>query len=223
MSDQSFPAVVKYLYNRTIRSLLPRKLGVYSGVVARQPRLLDATDHHPGYKKGLMTAIEESVADRDVVLIGMGRGISTIKCIQSGAKSVVAYEAATEMLTRARETLDLNLTDREERKITIKHAIVGKEIDVYGSPSGASKVLPSELPRADVLVLDCEGAETSILEGINQYPETVVVETHPYHGAPSNQTTSQLNSLGYDVYEYTHEPGEDHPEKMVLRGERNDS
>ncbi len=55
--------------------------------------------------------------------------------------------------------------NRLSGRLTVKHAVVGEAIAVYGgSDQLASLVVsPTELPECDVLELDCEGAELPIL------------------------------------------------------------
>jgi len=176
-------ALLKRAYNALARPHTPRTIGVYAGVPARSARLLDATKIHPDYKRGLVDAIESEVDDGDTVcLIGFGRGISTVYALRAGADRVVAFEGSREMIQRGRETLQMQGLGK---RVEVHHAIVGEAIDVYGSGAGAQIVSPAELPECDVLVLDCEGAELSILGGMTSAPETVIVETHPRKGAPA--------------------------------------
>lgn len=216
MPTFSLTDVVKPIYNRLLRPHLPRKYCVYNGVTARGVRLLDATDHLPNYKQGFIDAIHEHVpVGSTVELVGFGRGVSTVACLQAGARHVTAHEAASHMIEMGRETLEINPVSASA--VTVKHSLVSEAIGVYGDPGDATLVEPSELCDADVLVLDCEGAERSILTGLGTLPETVIVETHPGRGVPTDVTVDALTD-DYEVSRRDYKP--DDPEKDVIVGKR---
>lgn len=206
--------IIQRVYDETIRPVLPRKWCVYGDVPARDARLLDFTDHVPNYKQGLKRAIDDTVEAGDTVtVVGGGRGVSSVWLARRGAE-VLAYEAAAEMVDIARETVAMqDVADA----VTFRHALVGEAVDVYGSAAEADRVPPSELRTHDVLVLDCEGAEVAILEGLSDWPEAVIVETHPGRGAPTAAVRDRLSAGGrdYAVGTYQYEPGRD--DKYVLR------
>jgi len=208
-------SITQRLYNSTVRRYLPRKLCIYNGVPARGPRLFDHTDTLPEYKAGLKSAIEDHVTDGDkATLVGGGRGVSSVWLARQGA-TVVAHEAAEEMLDIARETVDhQGLTDSVE----VRQSLVGEAIDVYGSAAQATVISPDQLKTGDVLVLDCEGAERSILGGLSDLPPTIVVETHPEFGVPVEETAEVLREMGYSVESRAYEPGRE--SKRVLTGEK---
>lgn len=207
--------LVQHVYNRVLRERLPRKFGVYAGVPARTCKLFDATDYFPDYKRGLIEAIQEHVSDGDHVdLVGFGRGISTVHLLRAGASHVTAYEAAPEMIEIGRETLSVNTVPEEA--VDIRHSLVGEAVDVYGDESGANVVSPGELSSADVLILDCEGAEESILSKLGNLPETVIVETHPERGVPPQVTTDALKD-DYETKRLRYHPDRE-LEKQVIVG-----
>lgn len=209
--------LVQQVYNRALRERLPRKPGIYAGVPARTCKLFDATDHFPDYKRGVVEAIQEHVSEGDhVELVGFGRGISTVHILRAGAEHVTAHEAAPEMIEIGRETLTLNAVP--EDAVDVRHSLVGEAVDVYGDESGATVVSPSELSSADVLLLDCEGAEESILAALGESPPTVIVETHPERGVPPQATIDALDD-DYEIERRQYHP-EREPEKQVIVGTR---
>lgn len=214
--------LVRPLYNRLVRPYLPSKWAVYADVPARDLPLLDMTDDFPDYKRGLIDAIHETVAGQTVDVVALGRGISTVHCLRAGANQVNAFEASSEMIRIADRTLDVGAPERRER-VEIEHALVGEGIHVYGDEgaAGAGIVSPAEL-TGDVLILDCEGAERSIIDGLDSAP-TIVVETHPEQGYPTEETVRQLEECGYSVSVREYEPlskdrPNPHPDKRVLVG-----
>lgn len=63
----------------------------------------------------------------------------------------------------------------------------------------SKKVAPDELPKCDVLISDCEGAEKRILEELDHRPKTIIVETHGDLGAPEVIVTDRLNEMGCEI------------------------
>lgn len=205
--------IVQTAYNSTIRDHLPRTWwGVYDGIPARDVRLLDFTHTVDPYKPGLKRAINEYINEDAVVLVGGGRGISSVWLSRRGA-SVIAYEASREMIDIARETLEKQGC---KDAVEFRHALVGKAVDVYGPYADATTVPPSELQTHDALVMDCEGAEESILRGLEDLPPTLIVETHPERGVPTAATKPLLAGRGYDITTLDYSP--DKPDKDVLVG-----
>jgi len=204
---------IQQTYNEVLRDKVPRVFGVYAGVPVRNAPILDRTKNHPNYKHGFLRSIEEGVDDGDTVcLVGFGRGVSSVYAVRAGAAEVIAYEGAREMIDVGLETLEMQGL---ESRVSIRHAIVGDAIDLYGTPEGAGTVSPAELPGCDVLVLDCEGAETGILDGFESPPDRAIVETHPPKGASDGRVRELLSELGYATIEANeYEP--DRPEKSVL-------
>lgn len=211
--------LVQLAYNRAARPHLPRKLGVAAGVVVRYPRLFDATDRFPDYKRGMVEAITNSVREGDVVTeIGTGRGVLTVRCLRTGAERVDGYDASPEMIERARETLALEAArgGPGAAHVTLSTAVVGQAIDV---PSGLSDevsvIHPAELPVGDVLLLDVEGAERVILTHLTTRPRVIIVETHPPE-APADVIRDMLHQLDYDVIDREYQPDIDTEGKAVL-------
>jgi tRNA G37 N-methylase Trm5 len=207
---------IRIVYDRLLRDRLPRKFGIYAGVPARHVPLLDVTDRWQDYKPGLLSALHDTIDDGDdVVLVGAGRGVSTVHACRAGAGFVVAYEAAAEMCEIARETVDIaGVSDR----VDVFHTTVGPAIEIYGDASEAHRLEPAALPPSDVLVLDCEGAEASILNGLSEWPRAVIVETHPERGVPTDQSRSALDAAGYAIDAHEYHPDCEHDDKCVLVG-----
>jgi hypothetical protein len=47
--------------------------------------------------------------------------------------------------------------------------------------------------------MDCEGSETDILKNMNIRPRVIIVETHGFLGAPTENTLESLKCMGYIV------------------------
>ena len=154
--------MLQKIYNNTIRSHLPSKYRLLAGVAVPDTPLLDFTADKRKYKQGLMSAIVEGVEEGDRVdLVGLGRGVSTVRAFDAGAEHVTAYEAAEEMICLAQRTVDVNRPFNSQ--LTIEQAIVGDPIETYGDDSYANIQNPESLSDAEVLILDCEGSELSIM------------------------------------------------------------
>lgn len=182
---------VQSLYNSTIRDKLPTKSRTLAGVTLDDAPLFDLNVKRPWYKIGLIMAIYDHVSEGDhVEIVGFGRGVSTTHILRAGAETVTGYEGAANMIEKGRRTVEQNYDG--EPSLRVRHAVVGDPIDVYGDQSTAKRVSPSELSMGDTLVLDCEGAEKSILENLGTDPQTILCESHPSKGAPVSKITSIL-------------------------------
>jgi hypothetical protein len=94
-------------------------------------------------------------------------------------------------------------------------------VNVYGDYETAAAVKPSELDTGNVILMDCEGAEESILAGLCEYPSVAIVETHPEH-VPTQTVHDMLSSAGYSVSQREYQPDKGHPNKRVLVGQLGD-
>lgn len=196
---------LRWLYDNSIRYKLPRTTGVYNGVVTRKYYLLDLTGkyHEPEYKQTLVSAARSMVQEGDTVVeIGAGFGVCTVWMAREVGTSgkVVSYEAAGNQVSTTRDALTLNTEVIEEnltQRVSVKHSLVGTDLDVYGSHKGANVVNANDLPDCDVFVTDCEGAELDIIQNIESRPRAFVVETHPAHDAETEKLETLLESYGY--------------------------
>jgi hypothetical protein len=171
--------------------MLPTKDRTLAGVTLDDAPLFDLTVERPLYKIGLILSIYDHVSDSDhVEIVGFGRGVSTTHILRAGAGTVTGYEGAANMITKGKKTVARNYDGTPS--LDVRHAVVGESIDVYGDQSNAQSVHPSELSDADVLVLDCEGAEISILENLGTNPQTILCESHPSKEAPVSKITSAM-------------------------------
>lgn len=213
MTPPTFADAVRPVYNRLLRPFLPRKWTVINGVAVRNSRLLDVRDHYPERMAGFLEAIEEVVDPGDTVVdIATGRAVAAVTAARAGA-TVRSYEGSQEMIEVAEETVEAARVD----EIEIIHAVVGEPVDVWGETDGVPRVPPSELPAHDMLVLDCEGAEVYILECMEEYPRSAVIEPHPNHGAPTWRVYEVLDELGYDVELREHAPYQPEKDTLVAR------
>lgn len=199
--------LIQKVYNRTIREYLPNKSRILANVDVHDTPLLDLTANNPLYKIGLILSIYDYISDGDYVeVVGFGRGVTSTHIFWAGASSVKGYEAASNMIEKGIDTVDRNYGTLHE--LDVMHAVVGDPIDVYGDFSTADIISPSELSDADVLVLDCEGAELSILSNLGTYPKTIICESHPVKGA-SAEKIIEILSEQYDITIRSHKPARD--------------
>lgn len=196
-----------YVYDSQLRSILPRQTVLYNGIPVRAGRLGDSlipwqnTDI-PAYESALLRGIRNYTQKEDtVVIVGGGWGVSSvIAATQVGTRGeVITFEGAAPAARNVRETLRLNnISDT----VSVEQAVVGEGISLRGDGDGAEMIEPEELPDCDVLVLDCEGAEMSILDCIEIQPRVVIVETHGVYNAPKAEVKHLLESRGYEITDY---------------------
>lgn len=209
---------VQHAYNNFVRPLLPaRGRPRFNGVQVaaenhewRRPHLFD--DLVPwetpvdDYKETNLQAVKSYVEiGDDVVVVGGGFGVTSVvsATIVGESGSVVVFEGSEDRADALKTTFKVNgVSDVCE----VRHAIVGEAIDVKGDVGGASVVAPDELGEADILELDCEGAEKGILQGLADLPDRIIVETHPSNGAPTEETVQILTGKGYEIVEIMSDP-----------------
>lgn len=186
-------------YDKYIRNLLPRKIGVYNGVPVRDRALLDVTDEQPEYEAPLVSGIERMVGTgNSIVIVGGGRGVSTVIAARAAGPSgkVTVYEGSREQYNRVEETVRLN---RVADRVSVNFEVVGDAVSLWGGGERAEISNPEDLPHCDVLVLDCEGAEKEVVSNLTNPPSKVVVETHGDLGVTPEEMIETLDSRGYDV------------------------
>lgn len=193
----------------TVRPYLPAtRRCVYNGVVMRK-RYPFIEDYLPGefsgiqptYKQPNVAAIREHVSAEDtVVIVGAGQGVTTVVAArQAWRGDVYAYEPGSKWVELTEGAVRLNAVDD---RVTLIETAVGDIITSQGSDtSAAGKTGPEELPECDVLELDCEGAETEIIAGLRTLPNVIIVETHGFRGAPTEETVATLEDRGYEITE----------------------
>jgi hypothetical protein len=179
--------------------MLPRKIASLNGVPVRYVRLFDVNDTLPEYEESLLTCIREWVnSGKSAVVVGGGAGVSTVVTAQNvdNDGTVTVYEGNADQADLVAETVDLNYV---APTIRIRQAVVGEARSVWGGAGDSEVVPPKDLPECDVLVMDCEGAESPILESMTVQPNVIIVETHGHLDSPTEQVTSLLNEQGYEV------------------------
>lgn len=172
---------VRPLYNRWLRERLPREYAVVQGdIVTRHRRLLDISRYHDDYERTESDALRAVIKPGDHVLIlGGGFGVTSVVASRAtGAEGrVTVYEAVPEMAEICIEAVRINHTPSV---VTVRTAAVETVTNAthegFGSPS--ESVSAADLPDADVLSLDVEGAELDILRAID-LPSRVICGVHP--------------------------------------------
>lgn len=197
------------LHSEFVQPLLPRtdQCITYNGVKIQHycvgdsvvPWTIPPAPDNPKYEAAIVASLREHVTEGDeVVVVGGGWGVSTtVAAMEAGQTGhVTTYEGAHSKVEDVQNTIQLNgVSDR----VSISHAIIGEEISLHGRANNAEMLPPEELPDCDVLVLDCEGAELTILDNLLMRPRIVIVETHTFLGAPESNVRELLAAYGYEV------------------------
>lgn len=193
-------SLLQSAYNRFLRERLPRKIVICNGVPTLQGRLLDRTIEIPEYEEELVEQLKQIAKEGDeVVIVGGGYGVSAVHAADyiGGDGYVTVFEASPEHINIIQQTLRWSDV---EQNVDIKEAVVGGITkNVYGDSDIAASLDSSELPHCDILELDCEGAEITILENLSIKPRAIVVETHPHYDAPRGEVEELLHEQGYEV------------------------
>lgn len=207
--DGLFPLIrngIPFIHERIIQPRLPRVYETqYNDVIVRSGRPLDGffpwvdNGPRPQYESALVDAIDKHVCSGDKVLIvGGGWGVTATHAARHVGESgqVLVYEGAASEVEKVRKTAQRNAVTNQ---IDVEHAIIGPANNLRGNPGDAKRLPPSDLPDCDVLLLDCEGAETTILPELEAEPNVIAVESHGHFEAPSDVIVEQLSERGYEV------------------------
>jgi len=161
------------------------------GLLLSAGALLD----NPGYEATLIAALRETIRSGDnVVIVGGGVGVTAVVAALRTTGIVHCFEGSKQQAQCVQKTAARNGV----ANVSVHHAIVASSIAVYEGEGG--DIMPaSDLPRCDVLELDCEGAEVEILRGMTIQPRVILVETHGLFGAPTELVASLLRKRGYAV------------------------
>lgn len=207
--------VAGYLYRTTIRRFLPTVAEVkYSGVrISRERKLGDGKlpgflipyplEDIEGYEQTLISALRSQIRPGDkVTIVGGGEGVTAVVAAKAAGDtgSVVCFEGSSWGVHKTKTTASRNGVSK---RLRVEHAVVGEAIHVYGGADGSSVriVSPAKLPECDILELDCEGAEITILRNMTIRPRAIAVETHGVYGAPTRMVKEVLEGLDYAVQE----------------------
>ncbi len=198
-----------FLYRRLVRPLSPARRPLRWGGVPichlrKWTDLLVPDSWHterlddPIYEAGLVGGLNAQVRPGDrVVVVGGGVGVTAVTAALCAGPSgrIECYEGSAENCGHVRATAALNGV-----ALGIHHAVVGEPIAVYHDPAGfGAPVAPAALPPCDVLCLDCEGAEVTILRELPFRPRVLLVETHGVYKAPSVLVAAMMRERGYAV------------------------
>ena len=210
--DRRLRRALGAFYQRAIRPTLPLRGHVrYGGIIVADRRLGDAwaprhwTPDHTAdmadYESALMSGLSRATrAGDNVIVVGGGLGVTATHAagLVGPSGHVICYEGSPLLSESVGKTAALNgLAER----VKVECAIVGAAIGVYRNRGEKlPPVLPAaELPACDVLELDCEGAEITILRDMRISPRVALVETHGMLGTPSREVRATLQARGYVV------------------------
>ena len=204
---------VPHVYSHYVRDYLWRRETRLNGIRVRSHRIGDSIvpwqAGHPDpdlYEGAIVDGLRDHVQNADdVVIVGGGWGVSTVVAAEeTGVRgSIHTYEASPKYSEYVRETAALN--DVHDT-VSVVNRAVSHTVSTFGDDNSANALHPSVLPECDVLELDCEGAELSIISEMDIRPRTIIVETHGVYGSPTEKVTGKLREVGYTID--TTEPAE---------------
>ncbi|WP_302081364.1 hypothetical protein [Salinibaculum rarum] len=177
-------SLIWIVYGRTIRPFLP-ETGQYVQYNGRAvfpesygDRFIPWFPDKPNYEENYVACIQDYIEEGErVVVIGGGWGVSTVVAAESVGKTgeVIVFEGSEQSVQRVEQTIRLNGV---ENRVAVNHTIVGERISLRGNEGGAAIKAPEELPECDVLLIDSDGAELSILRKIEIRPDLIIAEHH---------------------------------------------
>jgi len=199
---------VSFAYRNSIRRYLPNDGEVtYNGVKTGEnkkpldPYLLATGIDKPNQEDGIASSHRKHTQEGDTVnVVAGGNGVTAVIAARIVGENglIRIYEGGGQRVEAIRDTIVMNgVEDRCE----VHHAVVGRDIDVYGGTvATATEIDPLDLSDCDVLELDCEGSEIDILERIENPPNTLIIEIHPWNFQKDPEYLFELlNNNGYEI------------------------
>ncbi|MCS4193417.1 hypothetical protein GGP50_001638 [Salinibacter ruber] len=157
-------------------------------------------EDNENYEKDEVDAIRKYCNEGDtVIIIGGGLGVSAIHASKKVGRAgkVIVYEQSRDSYRVILDTINENET---ESSIDVICSAVGHSGDSNFTPDvpGNVKITnPQDIPRANVIEMDCEGAEKEIIKSLKKMPDKILVETHNNH----DDVKKILQSKGYNIIE----------------------
>lgn len=151
------------------------------------------------YESALVKALKhETRTGENVIVVGGGYGVTAVTAARLVGKNgtVVCFEGNLESVKRINDVFERNQVSQIARVVP---AVVSQNVGVYGDNCSKEVIHPVDIPECDLLELDCEGAELSILNDLVIRPRVILVETHGYLGSPTTTVQTALQKLGYEV------------------------
>lgn len=164
-------------------------------------------------ERNVLSRFLADITSTDVVW-DVGAAVGTYSCFAGriGA-SVVPFEPHPENAVRLRENLELNDLPFDVREVALSDGNGSVQLSDRGG-LGAGKHQVSSIgdirvsrstgdqiePKPDVIKIDVEGHELSVLRGlVRSLPETrvVYVECHPQHGIRQQDVQAELEQAGF--------------------------
>jgi hypothetical protein len=155
-----------------------------NGVLVKHDRPLDRYSYFvnsgdkPEYEKVLVSFIRSYTEKGDIaVIVGGGWGVSTVVTAREVGKTggVHTYEAGGRQTMYVSETVGRNGV---AGRCKVHHAAVGTAVGAFNAPKDADRITGEDLPPADILIIDCDGAEFEVLDTLTDLPQRVIVEHH---------------------------------------------
>jgi len=203
-------SIPSFIYRRSIRKILPDNGYVLrNGIEAEQKKVFDSylprrfhlmSSNKPNFEQGIISLHHEyTEPGDDVVIIAGGYGVSAVKTaeiIRPGG-TITIYEGSKEQLDILQDVLQRH--DVNDICNTT-FGIVGKEHFTYGGKQTPESIPVSNIQDCDVLELDCEGSEISILENLEISPRVIILEIHPHRfDKPPERVLELIDKLGYEI------------------------
>jgi hypothetical protein len=211
---------VGFIYNRTIWSLIPETEDYqeFNNVKRRRRRKFDkyvpfptrSSSNSPEYEDNLGESIRSYINTGETVLeVATGVGITAViaaRCVGDEGK-IITYEGSKSRVKEAENVVELNdVID----KVEINQGIVESDSSRLSDGNSADNIIPvSELPSADVFIIDCDGCEFGILNNSGKLPKKIIVEHHavldiqPEIEYQPDRIRDRLYDLGYDILSET--------------------
>jgi len=211
----SLKPLLKKIYFQYYRTSLPKKSPIlFNDVIVDYLRIGDFAPisppvlrwhnpndslDYPSYESAIATQLRSLLSEGDtVVIVGGGFGVTAVIAARqvSPTGTVTVFEGGSTEVNMLNRTIHWN---EVSEIVEVNHNIVGDSKKLRSDSGSAQNLSPKDLPKCDVLELDCEGTEIEILEDIEILPEILIVETHGHQGAPTSVVENKMKELEYEI------------------------
>lgn len=190
-------------YVSFIKPFMPRKdFRLFNGVKVEENMLfeetLDLTQQNiENFEEKNIEAIQEYLKkDEDITIIGGGYGVTAKyahQITEDGNGIVKVIEASKSQIEKMQDVKKWNDLD-----IELIHGLVGKEVNIYGEKGQPERIDINEID-SEVIQMDIEGSECSVLEEMTDGPPKIIIESHGSEGCSSENVENKLKDLDYDT------------------------
>jgi len=175
--------------------------------------------------------MEEEISGKVVVDLGANIGLFTLRCVELGAKTIVAVEAQPTVYNHGlvpnvqgyKNVIPINraVFDEDGKTVTIDNANVASVVGKPGEEVLTSRLVSiiGNIPEDIFLKIDIEGSEFEVLRStppeVLRKAATVVMEIHTSEGKTVQEIHDLMSRAGFEMVYRQEMRGGDNPDEST--------